>query len=139
MLRDLVVVSTIVAWLLCSLSQAQAAGPAPAPAPSAGVGTPETSESSAEDRKIAGISLLAAGVIAIAIGTTMGIRYDHGLGPCDARGICGGEDNRVPLGWLIAGIGGGMGWLGTLLWLQAPKTNTTVGMTTSGVVFSGRF
>jgi hypothetical protein len=136
MLRHLVVVSTIVSWLLCSFSEAQAAGQSPAT--SAGVPAPVASESG-EDRKIVGITLLGAGVVAIAAGTALAINYDRPVGPCDARFVCPENSNRVPLGLLIAGIGGTMGWIGTLLWLQAPKTNTTIGMTTSGLLLSGRF
>jgi hypothetical protein len=136
-IRALIVCSTIAASVVVAARPAFAtdgANASPAPA-----GTPPTISNSDESQKIVGVSLLGVGAVVGGIGAVMAIKYNHTIGGCDAQGVCTQEDGRVPLGLGMAMIGASVAAIGTILWLQVPRTSTRVAITASGAIVAGTF
>jgi hypothetical protein len=117
--------------LLSSVRVARAGTSEPAASPPAASVSEESDPQ--ETRKIVGVSLLGLGLVAAATGTVMALRYDHAIGGCDAQGVCTQEDGRVPLGIGVAMVGVSMAFVGTLLWLQAPRASRRLAFTSSGI------
>jgi hypothetical protein len=137
-MRTLVVSFTVVACVAAVERPAVADGGIGAPPPSAG--SPASDSNAQETRKIVDISLLGVGVVVAGVGAALALKYNHPLGGCDAQGVCAGwEDSRVPLGLAMVGAGVFMTAVGTVLWLQVPKTTARVAFGPSGAILRGTF
>ena len=149
MSREFVVGLTLLSWLLASPagtaraevgaptssanavgSSANAVGAPPAPPPDHG----------SDNRALTGITMLGAGVVALAAGLYGAAHFDRQVGPCDAQLlVCPQNDNWVPLSIAVAGAGGILAVLGAFEWLYVPSTTVRVGMSTSALTLSGHF
>lgn len=92
-----------------------------------------------EGRRVAGMLLLGAGALSVAVGATMALHYNKGIGGCDVKGVCTQEDGRVPLGLGFVGVGAALAFVGVIVWLQVPATTTRIGLTSSGATLAGIF
>jgi hypothetical protein len=92
-----------------------------------------------EGRRVAGMLLLGAGALSVAVGATMALHYNKDIGGCDVKGVCTQEDGRVPLGLGLVGVGAALAFVGVIVWLQVPATTTRIGLTSSGATLAGCF
>jgi hypothetical protein len=80
-------------------------------------------------RFVAGL-VLGSGVVTIAVGTFIALKYTHNV-------VGSEEDNLVGLGIACAGVPIAM--VGTMLWFNLPHTATQISLAPSGFALAGRF
>jgi hypothetical protein len=130
----------IICAILSAPGQATYAADADPAAPSSNASMPVVPLETHEGRKMVGVALLGVGIVVAATGAVMAIKYNHAIGDCNSRGFdCSVEDSRVPIGLFMIGGGTAMALIGTIVWLQVPKTTTRVAFTPSGAMLAGTF